>query len=215
MTSTELAQYNLKNPANGPALAAFIDEYLESTEHRDISAWITDNLKDIEYKGISVATNGSVRQKWKGGILGNKMIQKIINRHNKDKPVDVDKVMGSFMDLILAHFRSQMDGRSFKTYERYVTKTYEGNWQFSGHTNWFMFFVSLSVHEYQIGQKILACRDEINGSTRVMEKYNAHMKKKFIGEFRPILQSLMKHGLGHEEIQELVNEELIRFIQGT
>jgi hypothetical protein len=48
-----------------------------------------------------------------------------------------------------------------------------------------------------------------------MEKYNTHMKKKFIGEFRPILQSLMKHGLGHDEIQELVNEELIRFIQGS
>jgi hypothetical protein len=56
---------------------------------------------------------------------------------------------------------------------------------------------------------------EVNGSEKIKEKYSSHMKKKFIGEFRPILHSLMKYGLGHDEIQELVNEELIRFIQGT
>lgn len=214
MTIQEISGYYLGLPGNRPALEAFIQEYLESDKHQQITTWATEHLDGMEYRGISVATNGTAKQRWRGGILGSKVDSNIIRRADKERPLELNVVVTSFMDLI-HHHANNGSGSGRNTYNNWISKNFNGEYQWSGFGNWYLFFISMSVHPLGIGQKLIDIRNEVNGSEKVKDKYTSHMKKKFVEEFKPILQSLMKYGLSHDEIQELVNVELIKFIQGT
>jgi len=206
MIAEDFLKYSSVYPANHQALEDFITEYLQSSRHQQITKWIDDHAKDLEYKGITVTAQGTVIQRWKGGMFGSKMATAAVYRANKEEPVSVEHVISSFIEILRR-------GASAKQIEKLISPTHGGNWQFAGYNNSFVFFVSACLHESKLGLKLIDIRDEINNNPKPKQRFIEHEKKKSMRAFRPLIQNLLHFGVSPDEIHEIVNESIVESVQ--